>query len=92
MPLGFSDQEHYRQVSVKLEAGDLLLFYSDGVLQAPSPTGQAFGQDRLGGWLREHGALAPEPLARALRQALRDFTQSARLANDFVCIAVRLEA
>jgi serine phosphatase RsbU (regulator of sigma subunit) len=39
----------------ELEAGDLIVAYSDGVVEAQSPTGDFFGEERLA------GALASSP-------------------------------
>ncbi len=47
MPLGFSERESYRQVVFPLEAGDMVVFYSDGVTEARNTVGAFFGVDRL---------------------------------------------
>jgi sigma-B regulation protein RsbU (phosphoserine phosphatase) len=47
LPLGVDTGEIYRQVSVPFAPGDRFLFYSDGVTDARSPAGEAFGLERL---------------------------------------------
>jgi sigma-B regulation protein RsbU (phosphoserine phosphatase) len=45
MPIGFG--ETYEQRSVRLERGDRVYLYSDGVLETMNDSGQQFGRDRL---------------------------------------------
>ena len=47
MPLGFSQHENYRQLSLPFAPGDHFLFYSDGITNAQSEAGEAFGSERL---------------------------------------------
>jgi sigma-B regulation protein RsbU (phosphoserine phosphatase) len=47
MPLGFSERERYWRVVFPLEAGDMVVFYSDGVTEARDTVGAFFGVDRL---------------------------------------------
>ena len=37
----------YRQDTVQLEPGDIVLLYTDGVSEAPSATGERYGIDRI---------------------------------------------
>ncbi|MHC4493982.1 MAG: PP2C family protein-serine/threonine phosphatase, partial [Planctomycetota bacterium] len=47
MPLGVLAETGYSQRVVPLSRGDRLFLYTDGVLEAPSPTGELFGRQRL---------------------------------------------
>ena len=46
MPLGFSEHEVYRQISVPFGIGDVFFFYSDGVSEAQNVDGDTCGVDR----------------------------------------------
>ncbi len=59
--------------SEALEPGDMVLFYSDGVVEARSPDGTFFGVDRLVGLVTQHlaaGLPAPETLRRVIQSLL----------------------
>lgn len=47
MPLGLLPDMEYEEKEVELKAGDEVLFYSDGLVEAHSPTGEMFGFPRL---------------------------------------------
>lgn len=47
IPLGILEEWAYREESVALNPGDLLVMYTDGVTEARSPSGDEFGEERL---------------------------------------------
>lgn len=65
LPLGLRDPLPLASESVLLGPGDLLLLYSDGLPEALSATGAAFGFDRLSGLLAP-GGTPPEIHDRVL--------------------------
>jgi serine phosphatase RsbU (regulator of sigma subunit) len=57
----------------QLEPGDIVLLYTDGVVEARSPDGEFFGVDRLADLVRTQlagGLSAPETMRRAVRELL----------------------
>lgn len=48
----------YRNLAHALEAGDRLLLYTDGLIEAANAQGDSFGRDALASLLRETGGLA----------------------------------
>ncbi len=91
MPLGFSEREIYKQISVPFEVGDVFFFYSDGVTEAKSETGEFFGEDRLVELIRANSQLEPEELIDRVRMAVVAFSHSETFADDLTCVAVKIE-
>ena len=54
MPLGLMPGMLYEEGEAALAAGDDLLFYSDGLVEAHDPTGEMFGFPRLQGLIEAH--------------------------------------
>src|SRR5262245_17362357 len=54
IPLGLMEEARYGQGQRNLECGDLLVLYTDGIVEAPSPAGDEFGEERLIETLRRH--------------------------------------
>jgi sigma-B regulation protein RsbU (phosphoserine phosphatase) len=91
LPLGIREGEIYDQISVPFEPGDLFLFYSDGITEARSSTGELFGPQRLEECVVGNGQLEPAPLVEAVRHAVAAFTGSERLTDDLTNVAIRVE-
>ena len=55
MPLGLMSSMGYEEMEIVLEAGESVLFYSDGLVEAHDPKRQMFGFPRLRALVAEHG-------------------------------------
>jgi serine phosphatase RsbU (regulator of sigma subunit) len=55
MPLGLMPGMSYEQKQIVLEAGEGILFYSDGLVEAHDAEGEMFGFPRLRALVAEHG-------------------------------------
>ncbi len=55
MPLGLMPGMDYEEKEIVLDAGEGVLFYSDGLVEAHNPEGEMFGFPRLGKLVAEHG-------------------------------------
>jgi PAS domain S-box-containing protein len=91
LPLGIREGEIYNQISVAFAAGDLLLFYSDGVTEARNAAGELFGAERLLDCMTANRRLDPEALVEAVRNATVSFSGSQRLTDDLTCVAIKIE-
>jgi phosphoserine phosphatase RsbU/P len=68
LPLGITVDAEYTETSLRLAPGDTFTFFSDGVVEAQSPTGELFGFERTGsikaGNRRKRSPMSRKPLAR----------------------------
>ena len=55
MPLGLMPGMSYEEKEIVLDAGDAVLFYSDGLVEEHDPEGEMFGFPRLRALVAEHG-------------------------------------
>ena len=72
MPLGLLGGMGYEEREITLKPGDMVLFYSDGIAEAHSPTGDMFGFPRMHA-LMENYPGDPD-LVRFVLDQLGDFT------------------
>lgn len=91
LPLGIRESEIYEQQSFSFEAGDMLLFFSDGITEARNSAGETFGPERLQECIRTHAQLEPDDLIHAIRNIVQDFCRSEYMADDMTIVAVRLD-
>ena len=71
MPLGLMPGMSYEENETELEAGEGVLFYSDGLVEAHDPQGEMFGFPRLRTLVAEHGET--QSLGAALLKELYSF-------------------
>ncbi|MCP4899123.1 MAG: SpoIIE family protein phosphatase [bacterium] len=88
LPLGALRQGGYEMLEVELEPGDLLLAYSDGVVDAQSPEGEFFGEERLVDLLN-NGASSPQDAIEGVLQGLKDFTHGKAPYDDLTLVAAQ---
>jgi sigma-B regulation protein RsbU (phosphoserine phosphatase) len=91
VPLGFLENETYRQVEANYEPGDIFFFYSDGVTEAQNPAGEQFGVDRLRELILRGGQVDPHKLIERVRAAVVAFSRSETFADDLTCVAVKID-
>jgi sigma-B regulation protein RsbU (phosphoserine phosphatase) len=72
-PIGLSPEEMCELDSVDLLAGDVLVFYTDGVTEAENRSGEEFGMERLSATARRGSSLSAEDLMINIYNAAADF-------------------
>jgi serine phosphatase RsbU (regulator of sigma subunit) len=72
-PIGLSPDETCELASVDLTAGDVLVFYTDGVTEAENRLGEEFGMERLSATVRTGSSLSAEELMTNVYNAAADF-------------------
>jgi len=77
--LAGADTATYTEKSMKLEQGDRLLLYTDGLLEAKDGEGRLFGEELLATALRSTAALAP---ADAVERIIADVQRWATSQED----------
>ncbi len=87
IPVGAMRETGYASRVVEVETGDVVLAYSDGVIEARSPSGEFFGQARLESVLA--GCQSDPQLAvHRVMEAIRDFTHGEHPYDDVTLIAL----
>lgn len=88
--LGMMPDSHFTAVTRTLEKGHSLFVFTDGLVEARSPTGEIYGGERLRDVLRgKRNGSAPEQV-RAVLDALGTFGGHADPHDDVTILAARL--
>ncbi|MDQ2995998.1 MAG: GAF domain-containing protein [Chloroflexota bacterium] len=90
LPLGIDPRTPYIALDVALEPGDLLLFFTDGIVEAQDVSRTLFGFERLEALLHAHGHLAPDALIDRVLATVEAFTGSAPQHDDMTIMALRI--
>jgi serine phosphatase RsbU (regulator of sigma subunit) len=91
MVLGVDEATRYHQRTMQLQAGDLILLYTDGVTDALDAQGQEFGLERLRRIMLDHCNASAAELAATLDGDVTEFSGAAARFDDItVVVAKRL--
>jgi len=73
LPIGLSPEEICELASADLVAGDMVVFYTDGVTEAENQLGEEFGLERLSAAVRRGSSLSAEDLMIDIYNSTADF-------------------
>jgi serine phosphatase RsbU (regulator of sigma subunit)/glycosyltransferase involved in cell wall biosynthesis len=91
LPLGIIEEVEFEQRARELAPGDVVLFYTDGLVETLNAEGESFGDERLAALLyaeREHDA---EVIAGALEAAVQAFAGDAAQYDDLTLVVLKRE-
>lgn len=91
-PVGLVPEAEYTAACLKLEPGDTLVLFTDGVTEAMDPDDQLFGVPRLKKVLTGQVECPLEHLQKCVLEAIENFTRGARQADDLTLLIVRYRA
>jgi phosphoserine phosphatase RsbU/P len=91
-PVGLVPEAEYTAVCLKLEPGDTLVLFSDGVNEAMDPAEQLFGVPRLKEVLTGHMQTPLEELQKIVLESVENFAHGASQADDLTLLLVRYRA
>ncbi len=94
LPLGIVEGQAYPEARVRLERGDLLLLYTDGITEAMAPARagervELFGTERLDRVLVGCASGSAAACLERVREAVAAFTADAPATDDRTLIALR---
>jgi sigma-B regulation protein RsbU (phosphoserine phosphatase) len=94
MALGFDPGPLFERTSeerqLALEPGDRLLLYTDGVVETFNGAREAYGTQRLYGFVRDHPHERSQELIKALAADLERFQGEAPQHDDITMVALRI--
>ncbi len=89
VPLGLIAQASYRAGEIVLGPGDLLVLYTDGLVEAADPAGDEYGLERLRQVCLNHRGETCAALAGILARDLEAFARGVPFADDRTLVLAR---
>ena len=90
VPLGLLPDTKYQESELKLQTDDVLVFYSDGVIEMRNEAGEEFGLKRLAETVRLTQQKSPDEIVKAVSASLADFIGRVRPQDDRTMIVVKM--
>jgi serine phosphatase RsbU (regulator of sigma subunit) len=89
--IGVKEDYPYEQESLKLEVGDVLLLYTDGVIEAENDKSELFGESRLVQLLSEKNQLPPQALINHIVEQVQLFSGHHSFLDDVSLIVMQVK-
>ncbi len=82
------DSYRYRNETIRLQPGDMIFQYTDGVTEATDAQNELFGDDRLLNAMNEAGNIVPEELLSHVRKRIDEFVKDAPQFDDITMLGL----
>src|SRR5713226_7516751 len=89
LPLGIQSGGKYETASLELEAGDALIFFTDGVVEAFNESGEEFGNERWLSAIRNLPDWDASQTLQFLMKRVDEFVGATRQSDDITCMVFR---
>ena len=91
--IGLFDEKAFSEALIeekkKLDPGEMLFLYTDGVTEAMNSAREQFSEERLEKILKEHGSLKPQELKELLKSEIETFTGKEPQSDDITFIILQ---
>ena len=88
-PVGMFPEAEYESAAVKLDKGDFLVIYTDGVSEAVNVKTEMFEEELIQQLLESFQGQTVEQLAETIREGVKTFTQGAPQSDDITILVVQ---
>jgi len=91
LPLGLFDDAEYDEFTFTPKAGDLFVFFSDGILDAQNKAREMFGRGRLEQIVTARCALSAEGVVEAIFKAVAEHAGTEEAFDDQTVVVLRVK-
>ena len=92
LPLGIRPEAAYELGSSSIAAGDLLLIFTDGLVEAENGKAEEYGETRMLETLHRLRAASAADALRGLTESVNSFVGATRQHDDITCLALRVSS
>jgi len=89
-PLGIVDFAQYEETEVSMESGDLIIFYTDGVVEAMNKAEEMYGFDRFLAVIKANRKMEAESFLKSLVDDVNRFVGKAEQHDDLTIVVIKV--
>lgn len=90
--LGAFDFVEYKPRQTRLNSGDVVVMYTDGVTEAVNNDNEMFGEDRLEELIKRNVSLSAEQIKQRILDEVLSFTRGLPQGDDITLIVLKMKA
>jgi len=87
--LGILPDAKYEEMRCRMDVGDLLVIYSDGVTEANNPVQEEFEEERLEALLARHKDDSAQAIVEAVNRAIAEWAAGSPPADDITLVVAK---
>jgi sigma-B regulation protein RsbU (phosphoserine phosphatase) len=91
LPLGLFDDADYDELSFRAKAGDMFVFFSDGILDASNKAEELFGRERVGEIVAANPNAAADEVVKLIFNAVAEHASGEEAFDDQTVVAIRVK-
>jgi sigma-B regulation protein RsbU (phosphoserine phosphatase) len=89
LKIGKIFEDNIEEKKIMMKSGDVCVFYTDGVTESRSPSGEEFGYERLMNVVSEHKEKTSEQIKEAIIQTVWKYTDAKGYHDDLTIFVVK---
>jgi sigma-B regulation protein RsbU (phosphoserine phosphatase) len=90
LPLGLFDEADYDEFHFQMKAGDMFVFFSDGILDARNRKGELFGRGRVEKIVSESAGKSAAEVVQIIFKAVVEHSAGVETFDDQTVVAIRV--
>jgi phosphoserine phosphatase RsbU/P len=87
--LGMLPGSGYESEQINLQTGDVLVLFTDGVVEAQNPAGEEYSVKRLASVVSSHLQQSPGQLIEAIHASVIEFRGTSVLSDDLTLVVLK---
>jgi sigma-B regulation protein RsbU (phosphoserine phosphatase) len=87
--LGLFNDETYEEEHTHLHTGDILIMYTDGIVETKNDDGVLYGEDRLRDIIKANTMASSQELMKAILESVEQFRNGARQRDDMTILVFK---
>jgi sigma-B regulation protein RsbU (phosphoserine phosphatase) len=91
MALGAFENSKYEERPIKLNPGDIIVLYTDGVTETKNAQDEEFGTQRLKQVINDSSSMKAKEIRESIHDAVKDFTSSSSQEDDLTLVVIKVE-
>ncbi len=92
LPLGLFDEAEYDEFKFRMKAGEMFVFFSDGILDARNRRGELFGRGRVEKVVAECAGKSADTVVECIFNAVAEHSAGAEPFDDQTVVAIRVRS
>jgi sigma-B regulation protein RsbU (phosphoserine phosphatase) len=89
LPIGLEREAKYERKTTKLNPGDAVMLYTDGIIEAMNPAGEQYEEERLQEVFISNARKTSDEILKAIRSDIDGFVGSAKQHDDQTLIIMK---